>query len=217
VDNRPGRGRLTLCDFPARYKGRSCGAAVFRAREVLIGAVVGASSWPALAPPPLPDEPPDLPEEFERGGVRAYLAQRLLQRSRRRSGAASTSGGRATRSRSARALEEAKVRNLDERRQAFLARASVAKNEKPTWLALHDLLFDAVVAGLPPREDRDLDASLFPASSARTCGHRSPAPVRRPGRRTSPRTGCVSGADRSSANRAIRSPRSASGSGTRRS
>jgi integrase len=60
------------------------------------------------------------------------------------------------------ALEEAKVGDLDERRQAFLARASVAKNEKPTWLALHDLLFEAVVAGLPPRDDRDLDASLFP-------------------------------------------------------
>lgn len=60
------------------------------------------------------------------------------------------------------ALEQAKVGDLDERRQAFLARASIAKNQKPVWLALHDLLFEAVVAGLPPREDRDLDASLFP-------------------------------------------------------
>jgi integrase len=60
------------------------------------------------------------------------------------------------------ALEEANVRDLDERRQAFLARASVAKNKKPQWLALHDVLFEAVLAGLPPREDRDLDASLFP-------------------------------------------------------
>jgi integrase len=60
------------------------------------------------------------------------------------------------------ALEEAKVRDLDERRQAFLARASVAKNEKPVWLALHDVLYEAVLAGLPPREDRDLDAGLFP-------------------------------------------------------
>ena len=60
------------------------------------------------------------------------------------------------------ALEEAKVRDLDERRQAFLARASVAKNEKPIWLALHDVLFEAVLAELPPREDRDLDAPLFP-------------------------------------------------------
>lgn len=60
------------------------------------------------------------------------------------------------------ALEEAKVRDLDERRQAFLARASVAKNEKPVWLALHDVLFEALLAQLPPHEDRDLDAQLFP-------------------------------------------------------
>jgi integrase len=59
-------------------------------------------------------------------------------------------------------LEQAKVGDLDERRQAFLARASIAKNQKPIWLALHDVLFEAVLAGLPPREDRDLDASLFP-------------------------------------------------------
>jgi hypothetical protein len=30
---------------------------------------------------------------------------------------------------------------FDERRQVFLARVSVAKNEKPVWLALHDVLF----------------------------------------------------------------------------
>jgi integrase len=61
------------------------------------------------------------------------------------------------------ALEEAKIRDLDEHRQAFLARASVAKNERPVWLALHDVLYEAVLADLPPREDRDLDAPLFPA------------------------------------------------------
>jgi hypothetical protein len=37
------------------------------------------------------------------------------------------------------ALEEAKVRDFDERRHVFLARASVAKNEKPVWLALQDV------------------------------------------------------------------------------
>jgi integrase len=29
-------------------------------------------------------------------------------------------------------------------------------------VALHDVLFEAIVAALPPREDRDLDAPLFP-------------------------------------------------------
>lgn len=39
----------------------------------------------------------------------------------------------------------------------------MAKNEKPVWLALHDVLFaEAVLPGLPPRDDRDLDAPLFP-------------------------------------------------------
>jgi integrase len=66
-------------------------------------------------------------------------------------------------------LEEAKVRDLYRRRQAFLVRASVANNEKPVWLALHDVLFEAVLAGLPPREDRDPDAELFPGFVARVC------------------------------------------------
>jgi integrase len=60
------------------------------------------------------------------------------------------------------ALEEATVRDLDERRQAFLARASVSKNERPVWLALHELLFGALIADLAPREDRVLDDPLFP-------------------------------------------------------
>jgi integrase len=56
------------------------------------------------------------------------------------------------------ALERAKVQDLDEHRRAFLARRSIAKNKKPVW----NELFDAVVAQLPPREDRDLEAALFP-------------------------------------------------------
>jgi integrase len=60
------------------------------------------------------------------------------------------------------AIEAARVGELDEHRQALLARASIAKNRKPLWVGLHDVLFEAIVAGLPPREDRDLDAPLFP-------------------------------------------------------
>jgi integrase len=59
------------------------------------------------------------------------------------------------------ALERAKVQDLDEHRRALLARRSIAKNKKPIWNELHDVLFNAVVAQLPPREDRDLDAPLF--------------------------------------------------------
>jgi integrase len=59
------------------------------------------------------------------------------------------------------ALERAKVHDLDEHRRALLARRSIAKNRKPVWNELHDVLFDAIVDRLPPREDRDLDAPLF--------------------------------------------------------
>jgi hypothetical protein len=44
------------------------------------------------------------------------------------------------------ALEKAKVYDLDEHRRALLARRSIAKNRKPVWNELHDVLFDAVVA-----------------------------------------------------------------------
>jgi integrase len=60
------------------------------------------------------------------------------------------------------AVEHARVAELDEHRHALLARASVAKNRKPIWVGLHDVLFEAVVGQLPPREDRDLNAPLFP-------------------------------------------------------
>jgi hypothetical protein len=93
----------------------------------------------------------------------------------------------------------------------------VAKNKKPQWLALHDVLYEAVLAGLPPREDRDLTPRCFPASSGRTCARRSPEHARRRGRRTSHRTGCGSGAGRCSRSRATRWLRSASGLATRRS
>jgi integrase len=77
------------------------------------------------------------------------------------------------------ALEQARVGDLDEHRQAFLARASVAKNKKPMWVGLHDVLFEAILAKLPAREDRDLDAQMFAGfkganlrtAIARACRH----------------------------------------------
>jgi hypothetical protein len=91
------------------------------------------------------------------------------------------------------ALEEAKVCDLDERRQAFLVRASVAKNEKPQWLPLPDVLFEAILAELPPREDRDLDAPLFPGfkgANLRTSITRAcPLPLTSPVPRTAPVVG----------------------------
>ena len=59
-------------------------------------------------------------------------------------------------------LETAEVGDLDEHRRAIRVRWTVEKNERYRHLELPDDLFDALLATLPPREDRDLDAPLFP-------------------------------------------------------
>jgi integrase len=59
-------------------------------------------------------------------------------------------------------LATAKVGDLDEHRRTIRVQPQVEKNERYRWLQLPDDLFDAVLATLPPREDRDLDAPLFP-------------------------------------------------------
>ena len=59
-------------------------------------------------------------------------------------------------------LETAEVGDLDEHRRAIRVRWTFEKNERYRHLELSDGLFAALVATLPPREDRDLSASLFP-------------------------------------------------------
>jgi integrase len=59
-------------------------------------------------------------------------------------------------------LATAQVGDLDEHRKAIRVRWTVEKNDRYRHLELPDDLFDALVATLPPREDRDLDAALFP-------------------------------------------------------
>jgi integrase len=58
-------------------------------------------------------------------------------------------------------LATAKVGDLDEQRRAIRVRSEVEKNERYRLLELPDDLFDALLATLPPREDRDFDAPLF--------------------------------------------------------
>jgi integrase len=60
----------------------------------------------------------------------------------------------------------ARVGDLDEARMAWLVRAKVAKTRKARWVELPEGLFEAVVSRLPAREDRDLEAHLFPIGSA---------------------------------------------------
>lgn len=58
-------------------------------------------------------------------------------------------------------ITAARIGDLDERRQAFLVRPSVAKNSRPRWAELPDDLYAALLASLPPREDRDPEAPLL--------------------------------------------------------
>ena len=59
-------------------------------------------------------------------------------------------------------LATAQVGDLDEHRKAIRVRWTVEKNERYRHLELPDDLFDALLATLPTREDRDLEAPLFP-------------------------------------------------------
>jgi integrase len=61
-----------------------------------------------------------------------------------------------------RELETATVGDLDEQRRAIRVRPTFEKNERYRYLDLPDDLFAALTATLPPREDRNLEAPLFP-------------------------------------------------------
>jgi integrase len=61
-----------------------------------------------------------------------------------------------------RELETAQVGDLDEYRRAIRLRRTFEKNERYRHLELPDDLYAALLAALPPREDRDLEAPLFP-------------------------------------------------------
>ncbi len=58
-------------------------------------------------------------------------------------------------------LQAARVGDLDEARKAWLVRAKVAKTRRARWVRLPDDLFFSIIARLPPREDRDLEAPLI--------------------------------------------------------
>jgi integrase len=59
-------------------------------------------------------------------------------------------------------LATAQVGDLDEHRRAIRVRSEVEKNERYRLLELPDDLFNALIATLPPREDRQLQSPLFP-------------------------------------------------------
>jgi integrase len=59
-------------------------------------------------------------------------------------------------------LATAQVGDHDEHRRAIRVHWTVEKNDRYRHLELPDDLFEALRATLPPREDRDFDAPLFP-------------------------------------------------------
>jgi integrase len=59
-------------------------------------------------------------------------------------------------------LATARVGDLDEERLAIRVRPETEKNERYRYLQLPHDLFTALLAMLPPREDRDETAPLFP-------------------------------------------------------
>jgi integrase len=63
-------------------------------------------------------------------------------------------------------LEAARVGDLDDQRQGWLVRASVAKTRRPRWVELPDDLWEALLERLPAREDRDPAARLFGDATA---------------------------------------------------
>jgi integrase len=63
-------------------------------------------------------------------------------------------------------LEAARVGDLDENRQAWLVRAAISKTRRARWIELPDDLWQALLAQLPPREDRNPDHALFAGVTA---------------------------------------------------
>lgn len=65
-----------------------------------------------------------------------------------------------------RSIETVLVGDYDEPGRRIRLRAATTKTRAPLWVELPDVLAEAITATLPPREDRDSDARLFPGVGA---------------------------------------------------
>jgi integrase len=63
-------------------------------------------------------------------------------------------------------VENVLVGDYDEQARRVRLRASTTKTRQALWVDLPAVLADAIEATLPPREDRNLDAPLFPNATA---------------------------------------------------
>ncbi len=59
-------------------------------------------------------------------------------------------------------VDSLRVGDYDERDRRIRLRASTTKTRAPLWVELPDSLAEALEASLGPREDRDVEARLFP-------------------------------------------------------
>jgi integrase len=63
-------------------------------------------------------------------------------------------------------VESVKVGDYDEPGRRVRLRAATTKTRAPLWVELPDVLGEAIESTLPPREDRDAEAPLFPGVGA---------------------------------------------------
>jgi integrase len=63
-------------------------------------------------------------------------------------------------------VEKLRAGDYDEPARRVRLRAATTKTRKALWVELPEVLADAIEATLPPREDRDPDAPLFPGAGA---------------------------------------------------
>jgi integrase len=63
-------------------------------------------------------------------------------------------------------VELVRVSDYDEPQRRVRLRASTTKTRQALWIELPDVLAEAIEATMPPREDRDPDAPLFPGVTA---------------------------------------------------
>jgi integrase len=63
-------------------------------------------------------------------------------------------------------IDNVLVGDYDEIERRVRLRAATTKTRRALWVELHPTLADAIEATLPPREDRNLDAPLFPGCNS---------------------------------------------------
>ncbi len=63
-------------------------------------------------------------------------------------------------------VDQTLIGDFDEQQRRIRLRAATMKSRRALWVELTDVLADALEATMPPREDRDPEARLFPGCSA---------------------------------------------------